>query len=54
MIICTLTSSGPEHPRPELANGLNVIPLNEGRRDRIIKLNQDMGDDIKRASVGLL
>ncbi|KAJ8434815.1 hypothetical protein Cgig2_033537 [Carnegiea gigantea] len=54
MTICTLTSTKPGHLQLKLADGLEVIPLDEGRFDYIVQFSREMGDDTRHALVGLL
>jgi len=54
MTIYTLTSVGFVRPRLESADGLETIPVDEGRPDCTAQLGCEMGDDTRCVVVGLL
>ena len=54
LVIHTLSSVDPKQPCPEAVDGIDEIPLDEGRPDRTVQLGQEMESATRRSLVNLL
>ena len=54
LVIHTLASAKPNRPRPEAAENMDHVPLEEGRPDRKVQLDREMEAATRNSLVSLL